>query len=72
MLMVTGNNTVCPAVAGLGVTIGTAGGGYTAMVGAAVDTAVGAGAAEVSGTGAAAAGMVVGTGGEAVTVPGAA
>ena len=62
MLIVTGNNTVCPAVAGLGLAVGTGDGGYTAVVSAAVETAVGAGAGEAGGTGAVAAGMVVGAG----------
>jgi hypothetical protein len=60
LLIVTGNNTVCPAVAGLGVAVGTGDGVYTAVVGAGAETAVGVGAGEASDTGAVAAGMVVG------------
>ena len=63
LLIVTGNNTVCPAVAGLRLAIGTGDGGYTAVVGAAVETAAGTVAGDASGTGAVAAGMGVGTGG---------
>ena len=63
LLIVTGNNTVCPAAPGLGVAVGTGDGVYTAAVGAGAETAVGAGAGEASGTGAVAAGMGVGTGG---------
>lgn len=70
MLIVTGNNTVCPAVTGLGVAVGTGDGGYTAIVG--TGTAAGTAAGETSGTGSVTAGMVVVTGGETVTVAGAA
>jgi hypothetical protein len=71
LLIVTGNNTVCPAVAGLGLAVGTGDGAYTAVVGA-VGTAAGTGAAEASGTGAVTAGMAVMTGEEAEAVEGAA
>ena len=62
MLIVTGNNTVCPAVAELGVAVGTGDGVYTAVVGAGAETAVGAGAGEAGVTAAVAAGMLVGAG----------
>ena len=55
LLIVTGNKTVCPAVAGLDLAVGTGDA-------AAVETAVGAGAGEAGGTGAVAAGMLVGAG----------
>jgi hypothetical protein len=63
LLIVTGNDTVCPAVAGLGLAVGTGDGGYTASVSAAVETAVGAGGGEAGDAGTVVAGMVIGAGG---------